>query len=189
MNGHRFHRGGELALGLLIFVSLFWIEEHAKSGRAEPIVSQPVATTAPTTQSSARQCFRVAQAKDLQIALVTRPNPKDHYPLPTVKIYNVASDEVIVAYQPGSVIVHCGDFEQPGPAITFVERREILRSQQPIVFDVGSEGWIRSPAKSNGDLFIPINLPSGRYPIWATFRLGGEGGPVIESGHDWYTVP
>jgi len=137
----------------------------------------------------ARQCFRVPEAADLQVTLITRPNPKDHFPLATVKIYNIASDEIIVAYQPGSVVFHCGELEQPGPAITFVERREILRSQQPLVFEIGSDGWMRSPSTGNGDLFIPLDLPPGRYPIWATFRMGGEGGPVIESSPDWYTVP
>lgn len=117
---------------------------------------------------------------------MTRPG-KDRWPAATVKIYNNSGDEVIVGYEPGSVVVHCGEFEQRGPAITFVERREILTPKQPLAFELQPGGWMRSSGTAARDLMIPVELPPGKYPVWATFRLAGAN-DLVESPPDLYIV-
>jgi hypothetical protein len=135
------------------------------------------------------ECFRAAEATDLQVSLATRTTPTDHFPLATVKVYNIAADEIILTYEPGNIVVHCGQFEQQGPPPAFVRRREILRSKQPIEFALPSGGWMRTPSNGEQDLLIPTELPPGKYPIWATFHVGGPDGPTVESQKDWYIVP
>lgn len=149
--------------------------------------SQPVA--AAQTQPGRWQSFRLAEAKDLRATLITRSGTADHFPVCTVQVYNVASDDVVVAYEPGCVVVHCGEFEQQGPAVTFVGRREILRSQQLIEFELPSGSWAQASATGPRNLLIPSQLPSGKYPIWATFRIAGVDGPLVETPRDTYYVP
>lgn len=136
-----------------------------------------------------RACIRIAKPTDLQASLMTRDGSADHFPLVTVKVYDVAGADVKVGYEPGSVVVHCGDYEQRGPAVTFVQRREILRPRQPLELELASGEWEPS-ATGDGprDLLGPTELPPGRYPVWATFHLGGPDGPAIETPHDWYVV-
>lgn len=141
--------------------------------------------------ADATESFRVARPADLQVSLMTRAaRAADRFPAVTVKVYNIASQDVIVGYEPGCVVVHCGKFEQSGPAVTFVQRREILRPRQPLEFELNSGEWEPS-STGNGprDLLTPTELPPGRYPIWATFQLGGAHGSPIESPHDSYVVP
>lgn len=143
----------------------------------------------PTTRSGRWESFRLAEGKDLRATLIPRTDPTDHFPLSTLQVYNIADEDVIVGYEPGCVVVHCGDYEQRGPAVTFIDRREILRSQQPIEFELPSGGWARSPSSGARELLIPSELPAGRYPIWATFRVGGPNGDLIETARDMYIVP
>lgn len=133
--------------------------------------------------------FRLAEAKDLRATLITRSGTADHFPVCTVQVYNVADDDVVVGYEPGCVVVHCGEFEQQGPAVTFVGRREILRSQQPIEFELPSGSWAQVSSSGPRNLLIPSQLPSGKYTIWATFRITGTDGPLVETPRDTYFVP
>ena len=145
----------------------------------------PVATTRPVRQAT----FRIADARDLRATLITRPNTKSGFPLVIVQIYNGADDDVIVEYEPGCVVMHCGEYEQHGPAAAFVSRREILRPSEPIEFELPTGGWRRSPSATSSELLIPSELPRGTYPAWATLRLAGPDGGMIETPHDTYAVP
>lgn len=149
--------------------------------------SQPV--EAAQTQGGRWVTFRLAEAKDLRATLITRSGTADHFPVCTVQVYNVAGDDVVVGYEPACVVVHCGQYEQQGPATTFVGRREILRSQQPIEFELPPGSWAQASTTGARNLLIPSQLPSGKYPIWATFRIAGSDGPLVETPHDTYFVP
>lgn len=150
--------------------------------------ARPARPALATTQKARTETIRIAEPGDLQVTLMTPANPSDHYPRATVKVYNVSSEDVIVGYEPGCVVVHCGPFEQRGPAMTFTRRREILRPRQPIEFEIPAGGWMRSPTTGEQDLFIPLPLPAGKYPTWATFQLNGST-ELVESPHDSYVVP
>jgi hypothetical protein len=134
------------------------------------------------------ETIRLAQPKDLQVTLMAPTNPSDHYPLATVKVYNVATHDVIVSYEPGCVVIHCGGFEQRGPGMTFTRRREILRPRQPLEFEIPAGGWSRSSTPGEQDLLLPVPLPPGKYPVWATFQLSGST-QLVESPRDTYVVP
>lgn len=121
---------------------------------------------------------------------MTQPGTADHFPVVTVKVYDVTNEDVIVGYEPGCVVVHCGGFELHGPPVTFVQRREILRPRQPLEFALTSGDWApSSTAAGPRDLLAATDLPPGRYPIWATFHLGNPDGPAIDTPRDWYVVP
>jgi hypothetical protein len=152
------------------------------------LAAAPAATRPAATRPTTRLSFRLADASDLRVILVTRVDPATHYPLCTVQVYNNSDDEVIVGYEPGSVVVHCGEYERRGPAPTFVSRREILRPNQPIEFELSSGGWARSPTAQPQELLIPTRLPPGRYPLWASFRTDGPGESAVESVRDTYVV-
>jgi hypothetical protein len=162
--------------------------QPATSRPADPSKPEHVLESFDTTKE--RQCIRIAKPNDLQASLMTRDGSADHFPIVTVKVYDVASDDVIVGYEPGCVVVHCGNFELHGPPVTFVQRREILRPRQPLEFEISSGDWEPS-STDNGprDLLGPTELPPGRYPVWATFHLGGPDGPAIDTPRDWYLVP
>jgi hypothetical protein len=145
-------------------------------------------TAPPTTQAAQTETIRLADPQDLQVTLMAPANPSDHYPLATVKVYNVADHEVIVGYEPGCVVIHCGGFEQHGPGMTFTRRREILRPRQPLEFEIPAGGWTRSPTPGEQDLLLPVPLPAGKYPVWATFQLSGST-VRVESPRDAYIVP
>lgn len=144
--------------------------------------SQPTTKHAPKTKT-----IRIAEPGDLQVTLMTPPNPADHFPHATAKVYNAASEDVIVGYEPGCVVIHCGEYEQHAPGMTFTQRREILRPRQPLEFDVPPGGWMRSPTTGEQDLMLPVELPKGKYPVWATFKLSGSQ-QVVESPHEVYVV-
>lgn len=136
------------------------------------------------------ECVHVARAADLRVTLSTRIDPIDHFPLATVKVYNAAKQDVIVGYEPGCVVLRCGDLRRAAPPITFVQRREILRPGQPLEFDFASGGWTPGDSTSGErELLTPTALPSGRYQVWATFRLGSADGPTIQSQSERYVVP
>src|ERR1700719_963902 len=94
--------------------------------------AEPESTTRPVRQAT----FRVADGRDLLATLITRPDTESHFPPVIVQIYNAADDDVIVEYEPGCVVMHCGEYEQHGPAAAFVSRREILRPSEPIEFEL-----------------------------------------------------
>jgi hypothetical protein len=160
-------------------------DDRTASSAIERILIQRVPAA---TQPSGAETFRLAEPKDLQVTLMNPVNPSDHYPLATVKVYNVADHDVIVGYEPGCVVIHCGGFEQHGPAMTFTRRREILRPRQPLEFEVPAGGWMRTPAPGDQDLLLPVPLPSGKYQVWATFQLSGST-LLVESPRDTYVVP
>jgi hypothetical protein len=158
----------------------------SSTGPANP--SRPEHVLESFNPAKARECIRIARPVDLQASLMARNGSTDHFPVVTVKIYDIAGDDVIVGYEPGCVVVHCGDYELHGPAVTFVQRREILRPRQPLELKLPSGDWEPSPSSGPRDLLAPTDLPPGRYPIWATFHLGSPDGPPIETPHDWHVV-
>ena len=147
------------------------------------------AASQPTTRHAAKtETIRIAEPGELQVTLMTPPNASDHFPHATVKVYNVSEEDVIVGYEPGCVVVHCGTYEQHAPGMTFTQRREILRPRQPLEFDIPPGGWMRSPTSGEQDLMLPVELPKGKYPVWATFKLSGSQ-ERVESPHDTYLAP
>lgn len=150
--------------------------------------SNPGTTRPAMTEPADRETIRLAKPQDLQVSLITPANPSDHYPKATVKVYNAANEDLIVGYEPGCVVVHCGQFEQHAPGMTFTQRREILRPRQPLEFEMPTGGWMRSPGPGGQDLLIPLSLPPGKYSVWATFQLSGSN-KLIESPRDTYVVP
>lgn len=151
--------------------------------------SSHLATTRPATTARAdSETIRIARLGDLQVELTTPANPSDHFPKAIVKVYNASNEDLIVGYEPGCVVVHCGEFEQHAPGMTFTQRREILRPRQPLEFDMPTGGWMRSPGPGGQDLLIPVDLSPGKYPVWATFQLSGSE-KTIRSTRDTYVVP
>ena len=149
-------------------------------------VAAPESAPSPAAKE---ESFRPAETKDLRVMLATRPNPADGFPLAQVNIYNTSNDQIIVGYEPESVVLHCGPYEKHAPPVGFVERREILRPKQPLEFDVAAGGWIPSPNAGGQDLLIPTKLPPGKYQTWASFRLPGNDATTIASPRDWVVVP
>ena len=176
----------------LTLISLLWLSGCACTPCPKAqVFFQPDPATRPapaTTQVAGTETIRLAEPKDLQVTLMVPTNPSDHYPKATVKVYNAAADDVIVGYEPGCVVVHCGPFEQHGPGMTFTRRREILRPREPLEFEIPAGGWTRSPTPGEQDLLLPVPLPPGRYPVWATFELSGST-QAVETPHDTYVVP
>lgn len=156
--------------------------------REASVASTRPATQPATTRAGRWETFRVADATDLRAILITSPNPVGHYPACVVQVYNASEQDVVVLYEPLSVVVHCGPYELHGPPATFVSRREVLRPNQPIEFQMPAAGWSRSPTAEPRELLIPTELPAGTYPVWATFTLGGAGGQTIETAHYTFTV-
>jgi hypothetical protein len=113
---------------------------------------------------------------------------KDGFPVASIQLWNDSSAEVLVQYQSGSVVLHCGPFEQHGPAGVFGRRREILEPQQELDFEMPEGRWARSPTTGPQELMLPSELPKGEYPMWATFRTAGDGG-TVESDRDNFDVP
>lgn len=148
-----------------------------------PATSQPASTAPADTET-----IRLARPLDLQLTLTTPANPSDHFPRAVVKVYNASNEDLIVGYEPGCVVVHCGEFEQHAPGMTFTQRREILRPKQPLEFEMPTGGWMRSPGPGGQDLLIPLLLPPGKYAVWATFQLSGST-KAIQSPRDTYNVP
>jgi hypothetical protein len=154
---------------------------EATSAQPDAVAS---AQTAPATQPVKRECIRVAKAADLQLLLFTSRDPAHHFPVSLVKIYNSADEDVIVAYEPGSVVIHCGSYQQPGPPVTFVRRREILGPHEPLEIAIPPGGWSLINAAGERELMVPTDLPPGAYDLWASFRV--EGDREIQSRHETF---
>jgi hypothetical protein len=151
--------------------------------------SQPAAPGMPTTTTSTEQSFRTAEAKDLKMLVATQKPAADGFPVAVVQMWNASADEVLVEYQPGSVVLHCGPYEQNGPANVFGRHREVLDPQQELDFELRTSRWSRSPTAGPRDLMLPTELPKGKYELWATFRMPGSSGGMVESDRDAYEVP
>ena len=160
------------------------VRPQPRAASAAP-ASQPASTPA---AADTRATFRFARAADLRIILIARSDPASRYPLCTVQVYNNSEEDVIVGYEPGSVVVHCGEYERRGPAPTFVSRREILRPNQPVEFELPAGGWSRSPSAEPQELLIPTRLPPGGYPLWATFQPAAPTAGQVQSERDTYRV-
>jgi hypothetical protein len=154
-----------------------------------PRESAPSTQPAATAPSAGLQSFRPARAEDLRMLVATRKPGPDGFPIATIQLWNNSSDEVIVEYQAGSVVLHCGPFEQHGPAFVLGRRREILDPQQELDFTMPTGNWYRSPTTGPKDLMLPSDLEKGKYPMWATFRVPGPNGGIVESDKDAYEVP
>lgn len=178
----------ERAGGLLTLLMLLHGGCVPCAERQVPPSTQPAATRAATTAPDETETFQIGKPGDLQVELTTPANPADHFPKAIVKIYNASNKDLIVGYEPGCIVVHCGGFEQRAPGMTFTQRREILRPRQPLEFEMPTGGWMRSPGPGGQDLLIPLDLPTGKYAVWATFQLSGSD-KTIQSPRDTYVVP
>lgn len=172
---------------LPLILLILCLTAGCRSAQQTAQITTAIAPAAPTTRPIDRECFRIAAAKDLQLILFSTRDAVHRFPVSIVKIYNNAADDVIVGYEPGSVVIHCGNYEQQGPAVTFVHRREILSPHQPLELEIPAGGWTRANAAGERELMLPTDLPPGRYELWATFRVEGDG--AIDTRHETYEVP
>jgi hypothetical protein len=138
---------------------------------------------------SVPQTFRYATAKDLRLWMVAWKRGPDGFPVAIVQLRNITEEDVIVAYEPGSVQIHCGNFVQKGPPDTAILRREILGPLGWINFAPPSGGWVEMDESGSPDLSVPTRLPGGRYPLSATFQLGTAGSSAIATGVQDYDAP
>jgi hypothetical protein len=121
--------------------------------------------------------------------LVSTQRPAaDQFPVVVVEMWNNAVDEVLVEYDANSVVLHCGPYEQHGPAEVFGRRREVLDPHEELNFKMLPGGWTRSATGGERDLMLPTELPRGKYDMWATFKISGPGGGVVESDQSTYLV-
>ena len=156
------------------------------SKSAELAPATQIGRTQHTTQpGESRTCIRLATPADLRPILVTRGDPADHFPICTLKLYNMASEPVIVGYTPNCVTVHCGSYEQQGPAVSFVHRREILDPQQSLDLEIPPASWTLFEAGER-QLMIPGTLPTGSYETWADFKFEGSPAAEITTKHELF---
>jgi hypothetical protein len=64
-----------------------------------------------------------------------------------------------------------------------------LDPQQELDFTMPTGNWYRTPTIGPKDLMLPSELEKGKYPMWATFRVPGPNGGIVESDKDAYEVP
>jgi len=143
---------------------------------------EPVATTRP-------YCFRAAKVNDLRMLVSTKKPGPDGFPVVVVEMWNNGSDEVLVEYDVDSVVLHCGPYEQHGPGEVFGRRREVLDPHEELNFKMPSGGWSRSATGGGQELMLPTELPKGMYELWATFRISGPSGGMVESDRNTHLVP
>jgi len=156
-----------LAAGLIIFAC-----GCAKS----PPTSQP----SNLASAGTFETYRVAEPADLRLLIYgVKPAEKD-FPYVLLTVQNISSHDAIVAYERGSLVIHCGPYVQHGPEI-FQRRRQILGPWATIVFDPPQDSWGELSSDGEPELMIPVKLPAGRYTIWATFQVAGAHGGTIRS--------
>jgi hypothetical protein len=153
---------------------------------APPTIGAVALTTTPA--ASNRVCVRVATPPDLEAILFTRPGSSDHFPVCTLKLYNKASEPVIVGYTPNCVTIHCGSYEQQGPGVTFVHRREILEPQNALELEIPAGNWTMNDAGER-QLMLPTTLPAGTYQTWAVFKVEGDTPTEITSKRAVFVPP
>lgn len=147
---------------------------HDTTVGASPLIAVHSLMNLPATApGTTRVCVRVATAADIEPILFTRPGSSDHFPICTLKLYNKASEPVIVGYTPNCVTIHCGSYEQQGPGVTFVHRREILEPQNALELEIPAGNWTMNDAGER-QLMLPTTLPAGTYQTWATFKVEGD---------------
>jgi len=158
----------------LIIVALS-ITLSALSGCCDktPSTSRPSPT--PQVAVGTFETFRVAEPADLRLLIYgVKPAAKD-FPYVLLTVQNISSHDAIVAYERGSLVIHCGPYVQHGPEI-FQRRRQILSPFATIVFDPPQDGWGELSPDGQPELMIPVKLPAGKYTIWATFQVAGSHG-------------
>jgi hypothetical protein len=150
-----------------------------------PATMSPATTNPATTQSTSGagifETYRVAEPADLQLSIYGIKPAADGFAGVVLMLRNTSGHDVVVAYGPGSVTVHCGPFIQSGPARVFGRRREVLDPEALIVFDPPEKGWTQLSSDGQPELMIPTRLPPGKYNIWATFEVPGPHGGIIQS--------
>jgi len=151
----------------------------------QPSAVPAAAEAHPTSAPADRICVRIVTTADLEPVLIMRPNPNDHFPICTLKLYNRASEPVVIGYTPNCVTVHCGPFEQQGPGVTFVHRREIVDPQSALELEIPPGSW----TMTDGEIMVPTTLPAGPYESWAAFKLEGASSAQIATRHTTFTAP
>jgi hypothetical protein len=133
------------------------------------------------------ETFRVGEPADLRLSIYgVKPAAKD-FPFVLLTLQNMSNQDQIVAYERGSLVIHCGDFVQHGP-IVFQRRRQILSPKATIVFDPPDDDWAELAPNGEPELLIPVKLPPGKYTIWATFQVAGRHGGTIRSDERTFEV-
>jgi hypothetical protein len=149
-------------------------------------------TTAPSSATAVvpagvYQTFRVAEPADLRLSIYGMKPAAKEFPYVLLTVQNISAHDEIVAYERGSLVIHCGSYVQHGPEI-FQRRRQILGPWATIVFDPPENGWGELSSDGQPELMIPIKLPPGKYPVWATFDVAGPHGGTIRSDQREYEV-
>lgn len=149
----------------------------------------PASGPSPASQPAAGtyETYRVAESADLRLLIYgVKPAAKD-FPYVLLTVQNISTHDTIVAYERGSLVIHCGPYVQHGPEI-FQRRRQILSPWATIVFDPPQDGWGELSPDGEPELMIPVKLPPGKYTIWATFQVAGPHGGTIRSDERTYEV-
>jgi hypothetical protein len=147
-----------------------------------PSLSKPA-----SDESTLVESFSVARPTDLRLSIYgVKPAPND-FPSVLLTVQNISSRDTIVAYERGSLTIHCGPYVQQGPE-TFRRRREILGPWSTIVFDPPADGWTQTTSGGPPELMLPVKLPPGKYDVWASFQVDEPNGGSIRSDHRVYTV-
>lgn len=185
-------------LALLLATILIPVVLGCRSGSTTSAGPGRVPATTQSASAGVLETYRVAEPADLQLSIYgIEPGDEKlttYGVKPTVNGYvgvvlmlrNISAHDVVVAYGPGSVVVHCGPFMQSGPGRVFGRRREVLDPQALIVFDPPKGGWSELSPEGQPELMIPAKLPPGNYNIWATFEVSGSHGRMIRSDNRVY---
>lgn len=136
---------------------------------------------APASRPADLEAFRTARPADLRVEVELWEEGPHGFPAATVTVHNATFDDVILPYTPTSVTIHCGPYVQSGPGGRFGRRREILEPLGWITFSPPSSVWTKLLPDGSSELVVPTRLPSGKYELWASFRLNGPKGPEINS--------
>ncbi len=146
--------------------------------------SAPIAAT--SQPAPPRQSVRIATAADLKLYIHTWRAGPDGFPQLVLDLRSRVNDDLLVAYAQGSVVVHCGPYVQRGPLLTGLRRREVLDPYGSLNFFSPRGGWIEIAEDGTPQLVIPVKLPTGKYPLWATFEVAGEKPALIETERQTY---
>ncbi len=126
-----------------------------------------------TTPAGAFETYRVVEPADLRISIYGVRSAARDFPYVLLTVQNISSHDAIVAYERGSLVIHCGPYVQHGPEI-FLRRRQILSPRATIVFDPPQDNWGEASSGGEPELMLPVTLPPGKYTIWATFQVAGR---------------
>jgi hypothetical protein len=162
-----------------------WLSVLAGCGAEAPPTSRPSPKV--DLPDATFETYRVAEPADLRLSIYGVKAAAKDFPFVLLTLQNISNRDEIVAYERGSLVIHCGSFVQHGP-IVFQRRRQILSPFATIVFDPPDDDWAELAPNGEPELMIPVKLPPGKYTIYATFQVAGRHGGTIRSDERTFEV-